>query len=152
VSGKLTGIFASGSRAIRGLCTDISYRAEFTWNEEGSYSRWLLERKPDLNHDFTVKLCIEIQRGEDSKDYNFKFFYEDLCYAVAKAYTTVLKRYGFFGYRFSTYYEDININHLLYLKSVALNCLKIREWSNHPSGHGEVTNFEDELEPLLFDM
>ena len=132
----------------------IPFRAKFTWDEEPSYSRWVIEREPNLDSDFTVKLHIEIHREEDYKEYNFEFLYKDICYAVAKAYTTALKEYGFFGYHFSTYTEYINVNHLLFLKAVALNCLELvkKRWDSHPSGHGEVTNFNDELELLLFDM
>ena len=151
-SGEVTEIFEAGSHPVPGVYKDIPHRAEFIWDEEGSYSRWLLEREPNDNHDFAVKIHIEIQRGEDHKEHNFEFLYKDLCYAVAKAYTTAMKDYGFCGYHFSTYHENINVNHLLYLKSVALDYHKIRKLINHPSGHGEATKFEDELKLLLFDM
>ena len=132
----------------------IPFRTRFTWYEgRVNYSHWFLERKPDISSDFTVKLRIDIEREDENlKEYNFEFLYKDLCYAVAKAYTKALKKHGFAGYRSSTFCDDIDVNHLLYLKAVALDCLEIRKRSKHPSGHWEVTKLEDELELLLFDM
>jgi hypothetical protein len=132
---------------------EIPHTAEFIWNEEPSFSRWILEREPNLDTDFAVKLHIEIQRYEDGEaTYDFEFRYKDLCYAVAKACTKVLKEYGFWGYHVSTYHEEFCIHHLLFLKAVVLDCLDVREWTQHLSGHGEVTRIEDEIELLLFDM
>ena len=148
---KVIKVYLDSEKSIVDM--EVPYRTEFSWDEGGcDSSLWLLEQEPNYESDFTVKLHIEIQREEYHKEYDFEFLYKDLCYAVAKAYTKGLKEYGFFGYRFSTYYEDVNVNHLLYLKAVALDCPEIRELSTHPSGNGEVTNFNDELELLLFDM
>jgi hypothetical protein len=83
---------------------DIPHRAEFQWDEEPGFSHWILERVPNLHEDFNVKLHIKIQRCgqhdgvydlEFEKEYDFEFRYKDLCYAVAKAYTKVLKEFGF---------------------------------------------------------
>jgi hypothetical protein len=140
---------------------DIPHKAEFTWDEEPGYSHWSLERVPNLDEDFNVKLHIEIQRHEQrdgvydsgfEKEYDFEFRYKDLCYAVAKAYTKVLRVFGFWGYHVSTYHESVCVHHLLYLKAVALDCLEVRKWTPHPSGDGEITKIEDEIELLMFDM
>ena len=151
-SGVVVDIFEAELHPVPGVYKNIPHKAKFTWDEEGSYSTWLLEREPNENIDFVVKLHIEIRRGGDCKEYSFNFLYKDLCYAVAKAYTKALKEYGFYGYHFSTYHENIDVNHLLYLKAVALDCLEVKEWSTHPSGNGEVTKLEDELDLLLFEM
>jgi hypothetical protein len=131
---------------------EIPYRAEFVWDEEGSNSQWTLERKGNDNPDFVLKLHIEINRNLQEEEYDFEFLYTDLCYAVAKAYTKVLKEYGFYGYHVSTYREEVSVHQLLFLKAVALDCLEVREWTAHSSGHGETTRIEDEIELLLFDM
>jgi hypothetical protein len=150
-TGKVIKIYKDGERPMSGVYRKIPFRAEFTWDEEPYYSRWILERTPDDSVVFTVKVHIETHRTE-IKVYDFEFQYNDLCYAVAKACTVALKEYGFYGYRYSTYFEEININHLLYLKAVALDCLRTRELTKNQSGKGEVTKLEDELELLLFDM
>jgi hypothetical protein len=130
---------------------EIPYRAKFSWDEEGSFSTWVLEREPTDDKEFSVKLHIEIHRNE-IKIYDYEIRYNELCYAVAKAYTTALKEYGFWGYHHSTYYEEINITQLLYLKAVALNCLEIRNLQDHCSTHGETSSLQKEIELLLFDM
>jgi hypothetical protein len=149
-TGKVTAFLDDESP--RGVCIDIPCRAQFTWDEEPSFSRWVLEREPDDNPDFVVKVHIEHHRHDGLHEYDFQFHYKDLCYAVAKAYTKVLREFGFWGYHVSTYHESICVHHLLFLKAVALDCLEIRNWTPHPSGHGEVTRIEDELELLMFDM
>jgi hypothetical protein len=141
----------NGLELVRRDYTFIPYRAKFYWDEEGSLINWVLERKPNLARDFPVKVNIEIRR-DVYKEYNFEFLYKDLCYAVAKTCTKALKEHGFWGYHYSTYHEDINIRQLLYLKAVALGCFEIRKLDSHPSGHGEISNLEEELELLLFDM
>ncbi len=87
----------------------------------------------------------------------------DLCYAVAKACTEAIRKYGFYGYSSSTggscngYGDGINVEKLLFLKAYALNALEIRElttvWEEADSWeHSECSSFEKELELLLFDM
>jgi hypothetical protein len=141
----------NGPELISRDYADIPYRAKFYWDEEGSLINWVLEREPNLAEDFPIKVHIEISRAE-RKEYDFDLKYKDLCYAVAKACTKVLKEYGFWGYHYSTYHEDINIRQLLYIKAVALDYPAIRALSPHPSGYGEVSKLEDELYLLLFDM
>ncbi|MBQ9953379.1 MAG: hypothetical protein IJO92_03510 [Clostridia bacterium] len=79
---------------------------------------------------------------------------KDFCYAVAKACTEVLKEYGFYGYRYSTEYDSFNLNHLIFIKAYALDCLEVREFKNTTNKHTSTgkTNFNKEIELLLFDM
>jgi len=99
-----------------------------------------------------LKLHIEHHRDE-IKIYNYYVLYKDFCYAVAKACTEMLKEYGFFGYHHSIYCHDINMRHLLLLKSIALDNFEARELTYYnEKGHGETTDLHKELELLLFDM
>ena len=78
----------------------------------------------------------------------------DFCYAVAKAFTQLIKKHGFYGYHQSTYNQDFNMRYFLSIKSIALNnfdALEISDVKNeHVDGWGSC--FEKELELLLFDM
>ncbi|HMM06660.1 MAG TPA: hypothetical protein PKD52_08360 [Clostridiales bacterium] len=131
---------------------DIPWKADFTWDEEGAYSDWTLERVPDQNIDFLLKIHIEHHRAE-TKIYDYEVSYRDFCYAVAKACTEMLKEYGFYGYHYSTYIQDMNIRYLLFLKSVALNDFEARKLTCYDKeGHGETTDLQKELELLLFEM
>ncbi len=131
---------------------DIPWKAQFTWNEEGAQSNWTLERIPNQAEEFTLKIHIVHERSE-VKIYDYEVPYKDLCYAVAKACTDMLKEYGFYGYHHSTYTQDLNIRHLLFLKSVALDNYDARKLTYYEEkGHGETTSLKKELELLLFDM
>ena len=79
----------------------------------------------------------------------------DLCYAIGKAATSVIKKYGFYGYHFSTGWDDIqsdliNINQLVFFKAYALNAMEARTLKE--VDHGFTSSFEKELELLLFEM
>ena len=131
---------------------DIPWKARFTWDEEGSCSNWSIEREATENIDFSLKIRIE-QTRDETKIYNYNVTYKDFCYAVAKACTDMLKEYGFFGYHHSVYCQDMNVRYLLFLKSVALDNFEARELTYYDErGHGETTDFQRELELLLFDM
>ncbi len=85
----------------------------------------------------------------------------DLCYAVAKACTEALKKYGFKGFVKSNSGEylgdSISIEKLLFIKAYALGAMDVREtreaWKI-PNGwmEAEASSFEKEMELLLFDM
>ncbi len=131
---------------------DIPWKADFTWDEEGACSDWTIERVPDQSEDFLLKIHIEHHRAE-TKIYDYEVSYRDFCYAVAKACTEMLKEYGFYGYHYSTYTQDMNIRYLLFLKSVALNNFEARKLTCYDEeGHGETTDLQRELELLLFEM
>ena len=77
----------------------------------------------------------------------------DFCYAVTKAYTEVLKKFGFFGYVYSTEGDTVMLHQFLFLKAYALGNMEARELTEAEDGsERRRTNFEKELELLLFDM
>lgn len=134
------------------IAQDIPWKASFTWDEEGAESKWTLERAPDLNESFMLHITIDVCRYE-TKHYEYDVRYEDLCYAVADACTKALKKHGFWGYHSATYTADMNIRYLLFLKSIALGNMEARELTRYKeSGKGETSDFEKEVELLLFDM
>ena len=149
----LTGIF-DDTHEIRtpSAGQSIPWKAHFAWDEEGSKSKWTLEREPNLDDAFTVKLHIEHAR-EETTIYDYQLKYEDLCYAVADACTKALKKHGFNGYHAATYYEDLNVRVLLFLKAVGLRNTEACEITDsYEEGCGETSDFAIEIELLLFDM
>ena len=134
-----------------GIVRPIPYKAELHWDEEGSFSHWTFTREPTENTDFELQIDICIERDEE-KHYSYKVRYKDFCYAVSKACTYTLKSHGIYGYHYSTYEDDFNLRHLLFIKAVALDCLEVRELTDMGDKLGESTSFEKEIELLLFDM
>lgn len=133
-------------------CRDIPWRTSFSWDEEGSWSHWTLERVPDTNTEFSLKISIDIDRSE-AKHYEYEVPYKDMCYAVADAYTKALKKHGFWGYHYATFTDDVNVRQLLFLKSIALGNMEARTLTYYDEkGMGETSDFDRELELLLFDM
>lgn len=131
------------------VCQGSVLKGSFTWDEEDGYSNWILERLSYERTDFMLGINID-HHGEK---FEYSVPYKDFCYAVAKACTEMLKEYGFGGYHYSTYTQDMNIRHLLFIKSVALGNFDALELTYYKEkGHGETTDFEKELELLLFDM
>lgn len=134
------------------VISDIPWKASFTWNEEGSCSNWILERVPNEDTSFMLKISIDVCRSE-TKHYEYEVYYEDMCYAVATACTTVIKKHGFWGYHHATYTADMNMRYLLFLKSIGLGNMEARELTFYDEkGQGETGNFDKEIELLLFDM
>ncbi len=123
------------------------------WDNEGDVIEIIMSRKYKVDIDYENDLLeIEIRNYDVVlKKYTVKT--KDLCYAVAKACTDVLKEYGFYGYRYSTEYDYIDIHQLLYIKSFGLLNFEARELT--PVNENECamgTSFEKEMELLLFDM
>ena len=124
-----------------------------SWDNEGTDIDIIMSRKCGVDIDYENDIIeIEIKNYDEVlKKYTVKT--KDLCYAVAKACTEVLKEYGFYGYRYSTEYDCFELHQLLYIKSFALlnfeardlNCDKENEWVKR-------TSFEKEIELFLFDM
>ncbi|MBR3356129.1 MAG: hypothetical protein IKG47_12415 [Oscillospiraceae bacterium] len=132
--------------------TEIPWKAWFCWDGEGTDSEWVLEREPNMDTSFLVKVHIT-QHDEIEKHYEYVVNYEDLCYAVADACTEALKEHGIYGYHYSSQYHDMNLRYLLFLKSVALRNMDARELTSHRNENkGESTDFNKEIELLLFDM
>ena len=138
-------------------------KAEFHWDGEmyGYSTIMLIRETPNIfphqdNEPDPIKISFWRRKG---KIYTVDG--RDLCYAVAKACTEALKKYGFKGYLKSTSGYDlgdsIDIEKLLFIKAYALGVLDVRKtktaWE-HPQGwmHAESSSFEKEMELLLFDM
>ena len=127
--------------------------AKVEWDNEGCEIEIVMSRKVDNNVEYendTIEL--EVKSYDDVlKKYTVKTI--DLCYAVAKACTEVLKEYGFYGYKCSTEYDTFKIHQLLYIKSYALLNFEARELMiKEKNEYARKTSFEKEIELLLFDM
>ncbi len=123
------------------------------WDNEGTTVDIILARKLRVDVDCENDLIdIEILNYDEVlKKYTVKT--KDLCYAVAKACTEVLKEYGFYGYRYSTEYDYFKLHQLLYIKSFALLNFEARELTSEDEKEwAKRTSFEKEIELLLFDM
>ena len=124
-----------------------------SWDEEGADIDFIFSRKVTENIDYeNDMLDIEIRCYDDIlKKYTLKT--KDFCYAVAKACTEVLKKYGFYGYRYSTEYDHFILYQLLYIKSFALGNFEARELTPNGENNWDMrTSFEKEIELLMFDM
>ena len=123
------------------------------WDNEGDMAEIILSHKCTLDIDYENDL-IEIEiKNYDTVLKNYTVKTKDLCYAVAKACTKVLKEYGFYGYRYSTEFDSFNLHQLLYIKSFALGNFEARELTPNSENLCAVrTSFEKEMELLMFDM
>ncbi len=134
------------------ITEDIPWKAQFTWKEKGADCALTIERSRTEINDFMVKIHIE-RMGTDKEIYDFLVRYKDFCYAIAKASTEVLKEYGLFGFFCANNFHDLNLRHLLFLKSVALDNDDAYDRSPHKcASYDETTDLNKELELLLFDM
>ncbi len=104
---------------------------------------------------------IHVSVTLSGKTYRYLLDGRELCYAAAKAYTDALKKYGFYGYYWTTCRNEdgdtIVMHEFLFLKAYALNRLDVRElstvWKGNKSWQSaEGTPFEKELELLIADM
>lgn len=136
-------------------CNVITTR--ITWDEEGTLDVFEFSRIVQGNcfesHDadsVSVSITISFQE-DDERTVRYSVNGRDLCYAVAKACTDVLKQFGIHGYAFSTEHGDsFNLDHLLFVKAYALNVPEARRTF---LSHGEyVSDFVKEIELLLFEM
>ena len=115
---------------------------------------------PDTNEADPVSIRIVLP---DNTEYRYVIDGKDLCYAVAKAYTEVLKKFGFYGYYTATAGDSscsgdvIPIYMFLFIKAYGLMNMEARELRDVPGCRWEddrtvAGSFERELELLLFDM
>jgi hypothetical protein len=157
-------MYSIGEKRPSGQYAEFPIKAEFHWDEEPGGSEWTLTReipdKPNYGSDFPVDIRIALDRykgGQFSREhdyrseYSFKFQYSDLCYAVGKAITEVLKSHGLYGYWYSTS-DCIDLVHLVFLKAVALGCMCVCDLSKTGNHYGEATVFKNEVELIMFDM
>ncbi len=141
--------------------------SRFTWDEEGSLIKVSLRRdirngRWEANPSAYDPVEIKISGDDSADDFECTVDGRDLCYAAAKAYTEALKKYGFYGYYYSTCDEfsinaSVLIERFLFIKAYALNALETRTLSKawgipHSWRYPCKTDFEKELELLLFDM
>ncbi len=118
------------------------------WDGEGTYL--MLEMTKKIDGD-TILLRSSMDYGKTYKEHFVND--RDFCYAVAKACTEAIKQFGFYGYRYSTESEPIKIHQLLFLKAYALSNMEARELTVVDDGLDCCkSNFEKEMELLLFDM
>jgi len=134
------------------------------WDEEGRYVQITLTRRhserscvlPDAL-DF-----VDVELNTSYGTFCYRTEGRDLCYAVARAVTETLKKYGFMGYCLSSdpdcrSEETFDINKLLFLKAYALDVPEARQivrlWED-PNGwmSADASCFQKEMELLLFDM
>ena len=123
-----------------------------SWDEEGTDIDIFFSRKvmDEIDYENDV-LDVEIRCYDDIlKKYTLKT--KDFCYAVAKACTEILKKYGFYGYRYSTEYDYFILHQLLYIKCFALGNFEARVLTDADDEFTKKTSFEKEMELLMFDM
>jgi len=159
-----TGRYGKMHRQGESLTPGGSYvmlpvKAEFSFEEEPGGSEWILSRnpptEPNNDNDFPVHVHIKLDRyryGYDcGYELDFDFKYSDLCYAVSKAFTKSIKKYGFYGYLHSAS-DSIDILNLIFLKAIALGNSDAYELNYHKNKNSANSNFRREIELLVFDM
>lgn|GEM_PF-3428950 len=148
-NGYVTVRIADDTHDWEGVCADIPWKARFAWYDEEAGCSWELEREPNEDLDFDLKIRIAF----NDERFEYQVRYADFCYAVAKTCTEALKKHGFTGYHEATQTQDINLHHLLFVKGIALNNLEACRVTRYKEkGQGETSDFSKELELLLFDM
>ena len=157
---RLGQIYVKGESSPNLTYMEIPHKTRFHWEEEPGGSDWVLARVFDgdtasEDNVFLVQVDISLNRypneGHRKFEYSFTVEYRELCYAVAKAMTDVMKEYGFSGYSESTSDEVINVNELLFLKAIALDCMEARELFYFDNDSWK-TDFDKEHQLLIFDM
>lgn len=131
----------------------VPMAVEFQWDEEPMLTTWhIIRDEKDLGKDeFTLK--VRITRSSDKiVNHEFTVQYRDLCYAVAKYYTELLKRYGFTGYYHGSYGDDINIRQLLEIKGYALGLTNNLYAENENKSYRLELTLDEELELLKMDI
>ena len=133
-------------------------KAGFRWDEEPEGSNWTLTRAPSLDPnadiDFIVHVHMELNRDMGDitlQVFDYDFHYHDLCYAVGRALTEVIKDYGLHGY-FNSTRDRLDVVHLIFLKAVALNLDDAYDLIYKGNDDGFSSDFSAEMELLLFDM
>ena len=141
----------------------VLIESKICWDEEGpldliSFCRLASTRPhfPPKEDPDPVTVTISYEDREDvSGTYSYTVDGRDLCYAIGKAASDAIKKYGFNGYHYSTgcdavIYDLFDMNQLVFFKAYALNAMEARTLKEE--GWGFSSSFEKELELLLFEM
>ena len=136
-------ITAKDDRHIIGITTTVD------WDNEGEVMT--VEMTKYCEGDNTDQINVRISTDYGETHTCFDVDDRELCYAVAKACTDVLKQYGIYGYKYTTEGDYFDINKLIFIKARALNCPEVRELLA-ADGSSKKTDFNKEIELLLFDM
>ena len=148
---------------------EIRVNTEFLWDGEGSlaFIRFSRIRSESLTDIFPEedRVSVEIRFHRHRKGLMYSYFVEgrDLCYAISKAVTDVLKKYGIHGYYRSTgdscdvsQGDIIDPEKLLFIKAYALGAMETRTLkpvhSDNDFDYSESSSIEKEIELLLFEM
>ncbi len=154
----------SRPRIAEYLCQDPSWSnritaitASISWDNEGEALWWRLTRQL---YEEKIILDIELKSDFDDEDksYHYQVPFFDMCYAVAKAATLVLKQTGVIGYHYLGETDAIDIHHFLYIKylgvfekPIPLIPINYNPESKYSSGD-RITSLEDEIALLQFEM
>ena len=141
----------------------VRIESKICWDEEGpmdhiSFCRFASTRPhfpPEEGPD-PVTVTISYEDREDvCGTYSYTVDGRDLCYAIGKAASDAIKKYGFHGYHYSTgcdvvIYDLFDMNQLVFFKAYALNAMDARTLRKEEEVFS--SSFEKELELLLFEM
>ena len=129
----------------------VPYRTSFDWDEEGGIINWEMEREPTLDKEFYLNITLGIHRDDTDEYKKYTVSYKEFCYALAKAYTELLKRQGINGFHESYLDRDINLRYLLFIKAIALDADDMIN-TNIDDKYSVFSDLNKELELLMFDM
>lgn len=137
----------------KGIWDVVPVTVEFCWDEEPRSNTWTLTRdvKDTGKEDFPLRVRI-VRRDYEEITHEFTVRYRDLCYAVAKCYTDMLKRYGFLGYYHGSYGDDINLRQLLEIKGYALGLTGNMYDEDESKTYRLELSADEEIDLLKMDM
>ena len=134
-----------------GCFRSIPWKASFTWENKGREFHWIMEREPTLDSDFYIKISIFQKNAAVMENHAVR--HADVCYAAAAAYTAALKQHGLMGYAHSTGMWNPDVRLMLELKAIGLGCEEaVHITYPNERGPGETSDFQKEMELLMFDM
>ena len=164
---KFWRVFPTEDNSLR--TGEVRVNAEIWWDREGAFDFFLFSRVQSecRTRSFPQKdlVYIEIRQNRHRKGPKRTYVVEgrDLCYAVAKALTDVLKKVGIHGYYRSTgdscddcCGDSIDFEQFLFLKAYALGAEEVRmltqDGLDEDWDEAEASPIEKEIELLLFEM
>jgi hypothetical protein len=127
----------------------VPEKAKFYWDEEGVIIDWVISKDPFIQEEFDINIKLNIY-GEEDETKEFTVSYKDFCYALAKAITQTLKKYGINGFYRGYCSADINIRQFLHIKAIALGAKDYIDifWTKD----GDCSDLNKEIELLMLDM